>query len=632
VTDIPAPNIPPGSLAHLYRWDEIEGWRMLVQHFDLTEGFAFIVVLAPDDEAIALLRDQLPRLLPKPGAIERIRFDPAADPASLAESLLAASPSSAARVIWIDADPAPPEQFDEREKQWAAALGTLNRYRNTLTSKFATTLALALPTRLLPMLRRTAPDLWSIRSGLFRMEPPGASRAGMQRLPETEWRSLEDNDEGDAGDPAVTLAEADKLRGRPGREVLLATLLQRAGNQARRRLDWQTALASLQEAYTLQESAGADPELHWDIAIDLANVLNDVAKFDRAEFYLRRALQTAEQHFGASHPKTDITLNNLARLFQATNRLAEAEPLMRRSLAIDEQSFGDQHHKVATDMRELAWLLKATNRPVEAEPLMRRALAIDERFFGHNHPTVARDLSNLALLLKATNRLAEAEPLMRRALAIDEQSFGDQHPEVATDLSNLAILLNAANRMAEAEPLIRRALAIDEQSFGDDHPKVATRLNNLAWLLQSTKRFGEAEPLIRRALAINMQSFGDKHPRIAVCLGTLASLLQAANRLAEAEPLMWRALAIDEHSFGDQHPKVAIRLNTLASVLQATNRLAEAEPLMRRALAIDINFKRLTGYEHPNYEVHRDNYAALLKAMGRSQSDVDAALQHLMAE
>ncbi len=579
------------SIAHLYRWDEIEGWRLLVQHFDLVEGFAFIVVLAPDDEALALLRDQLPRLLPEPGAIERIRFDPAAGPVSLAESLLAAAARpSAARVIWIDADPAPPEQFAEREKIWAAALGTLNRYRNTLTSKLAGTLALALPARLLPMLRRTAPDLWSIRSGLFRIEPPGASRAAMQRLPESEWRSVEDNDQGDAGDPAVTLAEADKLRGRPGREVLLATLLQRAGNQARRRLNWQTALSSLQEAYTLQESVGGDPELRWEIAIDLARVFDDVAQFDRAEFYLRRALQTADQHFSASDPKTVTTLNNLAQLLKATNRLAEAEPLMRRALALDEQIYGAEHSNIAIRLNNLAQLLKATNRLAEAEPLMRRGLAIEETSRGANHPYVAIQLSNLAQTLIDTNRLAEAEPLIHRALAIDERSYGTGHPNVARDLNNLAQLLMITSRLAEAEPLMRRALAIDEQSYGAEHPAVARDLNNLAQLLQAT------------------------------------------NRLTEAEPLMRRALAIDEKSFGAEHPDIAVDLNNLARLLQDMNRLAEAERLMRRHVAIFVDFTRRTGHEHPHMQVAIGNYCRLLKAMPLSPDEIEAKLREVLAE
>ena len=47
-------------------------------------------------------------------------------------------------------------------------------------------------------------------------------------------------------------------------------------------------------------------------------------------------------------PGIATTLNNLAQLLQATNRLADAEPLMRRALTIDEESFGPGHPRVAT--------------------------------------------------------------------------------------------------------------------------------------------------------------------------------------------------------------------------------------------------------------------------------------------
>jgi tetratricopeptide (TPR) repeat protein len=76
------------------------------------------------------------------------------------------------------------------------------------------------------------------------------------------------------------------------------------------------------------------------------------------------------------------------------------------------------------NLNNLAKLLQTTNRLAEAEPLYRRALAIGEANLGPDHPDVAIHLNNLAELLRATNRLAEAEPLYRRALAIGEASLG----------------------------------------------------------------------------------------------------------------------------------------------------------------------------------------------------------------
>jgi tetratricopeptide (TPR) repeat protein len=110
---------------------------------------------------------------------------------------------------------------------------------------------------------------------------------------------------------------------------------------------------------------------------------------------------------------------------------------------IFEISYGPEHPNVATSLNNLAQLLQATNRLSEAEPLKRRALAIDEASYGPEHPDVAIDLNNLALLLQATNRLSEAEPLSRRGLLIflDFLRQGYQHPNLRTASENYASVL-----------------------------------------------------------------------------------------------------------------------------------------------------------------------------------------------
>jgi tetratricopeptide (TPR) repeat protein len=356
----------------------------------------------------------------------------------------------------------------------------------------------------------------------------------------------------------------------------------------------------------------------------------DVRSWPRLDPLAPHAL-TVAQHSdsaGIAEP-TAWLMNHLGLLFRIKALHAQAEPLLRRALAINEASLGDDHPNVAACLNNLSQLLQATNRFAEAEPLMRRALAIDEARFGEDHPNVATRLNNLALMLQSTSRLAEAEPLFRRALAINEASFGKNHPTVAISLNNLTGLLRDTDRLVEAEPLYRRALAIDEASFRKDHPNVARDLNNLAGLLRATKRLAEAEPLYRRALAINEASFGKDHPNVATGLNNLGGLLQATNRLAEAEPLYRRALAIGEASFGKDHPEVAVDLNNLAALLYDTNRFAEAEPLFRRALAIFLDFERATGHPHLHRDTALDNYTDLLKAMGKSEAEIRAAIATL---
>jgi tetratricopeptide (TPR) repeat protein len=412
-----------------------------------------------------------------------------------------------------------------------------------------------------------------------------------------------------------------------------AWLMNQVGGRWLALAEWGQAEPLMRRALVIDErSYGLD---HPNVAIrlnNLARLLQDTNRLAEAEPLMRRALAIDEQSYGPDHPNLATHLLNLAGLLRVTNRLAEAEPLMRRALAIDEQSVGPDHPNVVISLNNLAQLLQATNRLAEAEPLFRRALRIDERSYGLDHPKVAIRLNNLAALLQATNRMAEAEPLYRRALAIDERSYGSDHPNVASDLYNLARLLQDTNRLAEAEPLMRRALAIDEQSYGPDHPSVATDLINLAGLLRVTNRLAEAEPLYRRALAINEQSFGPEHPEVAFVLNNLAGLLLATNRMVEAEPMMRRALVLSERSYGPDNPEVAFVLSNLAGLLLATNRMAAAEPLIRRVAEILLKFTRATGYLHPQLQGAINDYAGLLGAMGHSRYQIMVTLHEMAPE
>ena len=107
-------------------------------------------------------------------------------------------------------------------------------------------------------------------------------------------------------------------------------------------------------------------------------------------------------------------------------------------------------------------------------------------------------------------------------------------------------------------------------------------------------------------------------------------MLRATNRLSQAEPLYRRALTIDEKSFGPHHPEVAADLNNLAGWLAAANRLSEAEPLHRRAMAILVQFTETTGHEHSHFAIAQRNYAELLAAMGRNESEIQAAIQSVL--
>ena len=203
-------------------------------------------------------------------------------------------------------------------------------------------------------------------------------------------------------------------------------------------------LARYKEAETAYRTIIVGHPDNTDVMTGLGIVLYQIAKYEEAEELFQEALLKDEASLGPEHPNVAIRLNNLAQLYQATNRLKEAEPLMERALKIDEASLGKNHPNVAIRLNNLAALYQATNRFAQAEPLMERALKIDEAALGEDHPDVARDLNNLALLYKATNRLKEAESMMEREMIIYQEfnrRTGHRHPHLDIVINNYSGLL-----------------------------------------------------------------------------------------------------------------------------------------------------------------------------------------------
>ena len=76
-----------------------------------------------------------------------------------------------------------------------------------------------------------------------------------------------------------------------------------------------------------------DPQQRILLRLTIGNLLLDLEKWKEAETQLSIALDEAEQ--AGDDRLIALTLNNLAQLFQDTNRLAAAEKMMRRALKID---------------------------------------------------------------------------------------------------------------------------------------------------------------------------------------------------------------------------------------------------------------------------------------------------------
>ena len=159
---------------------------------------------------------------------------------------------------------------------------------------------------------------------------------------------------------------------------------------------------------TIPQSVDADSYIYSDGSCVSVSVTESHASPNIAEtpmFY-------CALHQVAQNPQSSVqVLTTVATLLQNLGRYLDAEPLYLRALEGSESTLGKDHPKTLISVCNLAGLYEAQGRREQAEPLYLRALEGWESTLGKDHPSTLTSVNNLALLYKAQGRFEEARTL-----------------------------------------------------------------------------------------------------------------------------------------------------------------------------------------------------------------------------
>ncbi len=296
------------ELAQRYAlWRSAE-WQKLLTHLEWRQGFAFILLTVPDDLGAEICRQALERQLSQTDqTLLNLSCDDPTQLANLTEQLLELHPDKTIGAIWVEAVVAEASpKFQEWRDGWRELLARLNRYRNVLQRQFEVPLFFAGANWLPPLVREIAPDLWSVRTLIVHIEAAVSPAVPSVSAPHAE--SIERLLGQARLDPELALQSAGELRGQAGQEVLLASLLHRAGRGFLKAFAWKQAEQCLAEAVALRRQFGPEPD-------DLADAL----------FALTEALQRQYRHDDAV-----ATAQEAARIYrQIGSVLGEANCIKR---------------------------------------------------------------------------------------------------------------------------------------------------------------------------------------------------------------------------------------------------------------------------------------------------------------
>jgi len=595
-------------------------WQRLLAHFDLGEGFAFLVLLLPGAVGAEICRRQLAEHLRAKGKhLLELGCQELEDARRLPERLFAVQPTRDLGGLWLGAViPESDPEIKQWQQAWRYGLASLNEQRNPLRERFACPLVLVGAPWLHTLLREAAPDLWSVRTGVVSVAPSlerGPAAAGEPGLVETEPARLLAGEA--ASDPDYALEQAERLRDKPGLEPVRAQLLLRAGNGFYNHARLDAAERCFRVAADLfRASAANNPDLQapWAAALNsLANTLSELGRreeaLDKAQEAVRIREQLAKAKPDAFLPGLAMSLNVLAISLSELGRRDEALGKAQEAARIYEQlakagpdaSLPD----LAMSLNNLAIRLSALGRREEALDKAQEAMRIYQQLAKTRPdaflPYFAGSLNNLANCLIELGRRGEALAKAQEATGLYERLAHARPdaflPYFAGSLNNLANTLGQLGRREEALAKAEEAVLIHGQlarARPDAFlPDLAGSLNNLANNLGELGRQDEALAKAQEAARICEQLAKARPdaslPDLAMSLNNLAIRLSELGRREEALAKAQEATRIYEQlararpdAFG---AKLATSTSVLRGCLHAVGKHEPAAEAARKALA-----------------------------------------------
>jgi tetratricopeptide (TPR) repeat protein len=557
----PLADTPAEQFVQFYGRAAWQDWQRLLAHFELGEGFAFLVLLLPGAVGAEICHRNLQAFLASQGKrLAEVSGEWPDDVRRLPERLLVVPPASDLGGLWIgtvipESDP----EIQRWQQAWRTGLAALNEQRNPLKARFACPLVLVGAPWLQLLLRESAPDLWSIRTGVVSVTPapePPTERAG--GIIDVEARSQVTGEA--AVDPDYTLEQAERLRGKPNLEVDRARLLLRAGAGFYGRNRSDSAENCFREAAAIFSTTAKDNrnlQSNWAGALNsLAVVLSDLGQREealtKAEEAERISSQLARARPDSFLPDLAGTLNNLANRLGALGRredaLAKAEEAERIYAQLAEGQPDAFLPDLAMSLNNLANRLSDLGRREDALAKAEKAVRIYAQLAKARPdaflPNLAASMNNLAAILSDLGRreeaLAKAEESVRIYAQLARARSDAFLPNLALSLNTQANILSDLGRPEEAVAKVQEALRIYEQlaQIRPDVflPDLARSLAVEGKCLFKLKRHSEAAEVLGKSIQTILPPFRALPAAFASLIKAMVSRYLQAAAAAGVEP------------------------------------------------------------------------------------------------
>jgi tetratricopeptide (TPR) repeat protein len=173
-------------------------------------------------------------------------------------------------------------------------------------------------------------------------------------------------------------------------------------------------------------------------------------------------LRLRNEYFGARHPLTAQSMNNVASLLYQEGDYAGAATQWQEALPIYREVYGPEHPETATLLNNLGRSALMAGRVDEAVPLLEQALQMGEKLKGPTHDDLVLPLNSLGMAYLYQGDTARARLDIDRALQIARLRNYRMLDQVVLNAADLDL---SAGRTEEASPLLNEARRLLEARY-----------------------------------------------------------------------------------------------------------------------------------------------------------------------
>lgn len=164
-------------------------------------------------------------------------------------------------------------------------------------------------------------------------------------------------------------------------------------------------------ASIFKRNNGASSSVYITCLSNIGELYSDMFRYKEAEQILLEASTLINNDLKDNWTANQNITRNLGQLYLSMDEFVKAEPLLLQVLSMEEEK-SDGTLTYAGALNDLAYLYNSTNRISEAESLYKRSAAVIKKNFGNKHADYSSAISNLAELYRKQGRYAEAVSIM----------------------------------------------------------------------------------------------------------------------------------------------------------------------------------------------------------------------------